>query len=92
MADEPKATPADVEAAMESIAKKAYDAGRIAGKSEAIPPEFPNRAIHQMPGGAVGQALYEADLSKLVFRLRGEGVRNVKDHAEVAELRAKHGR
>jgi len=86
------ATPAEIEAAMESIAKKAYDAGHLAGAAAQVPPEFPNKAVNMMPGGAAGQDAYESELRSLVFRLRGEGVRRVQDHPEVAELRAKHGR
>ena len=76
----------------EEALKIAYDAGRASGKAEAIPAEFPNKAVNIMPGGEAGQMAYEDDLRKLVFRLRGEGVRNVQDHAEVAELKSRHGR
>lgn len=86
------ATPAEVEAAMESIARKAYDAGHAAGASQAIPPEFPNKLIHQEPGGEAGHLAYENELRALVFDLRGRGIRNVKGHPDVAELRARHGR
>ncbi|MCH8875588.1 MAG: hypothetical protein IIA89_02045 [Chloroflexi bacterium] len=77
-------------------ARKAMDAafalGLTAGRAEVAPVEFPNRLIHQMPGGEAGYRAYEAELSAKVFELRSRGVRNVRTHAEVLAIKERYER
>ena len=93
------ATPAEVEAAMESIARKAYDAGRQHG-FEAASEE---QDLRHWTGGQVtaggnaerAEAAYEAELRPLIFRLQGEGVRGKRmldSHPDVVALKARNGR
>jgi len=72
--------------------EQAYAAGRIAGAAETGPPlrYFSNGTtrLETDPGGED----YEAALRSKVFELRGRGIRRVKDHAEVLEIKARFGR
>ena len=91
MTDEPT-IPDDVKEAMESVAKKAFDAGHAAGAEgtqEFFQYNHPSGLTRQRD---VAYENYEAELKPLLAELRSEGVRNLKGHPRVKALEKRYGR
>ncbi len=77
---------------LRSKLEQAYAAGRIAGLAEQGPP------LRYFSNGSTrldtdpGREDYEDALRSKVFELRGRGIRNVKDHDEILEIKTRFGR
>ena len=81
------ATPEEAEAAL----KAAFELGRAAAQAEGEPDlyEFSNGFVAKGRGNL---AEYMAAISAKTFELQGRGVRNVKDHPDIAEIKREFGR